>query len=51
MMNKLLHHLAGTYRKAADWANQTGAGVLETEGRKPFNQAVSLFLQRHLVFS
>jgi hypothetical protein len=42
VMNKL-HHLTGMYRKAADWANQTGDGVLETEGHKPFNQAVSLF--------
>jgi hypothetical protein len=50
VMSKL-HHLTGTYRKAADWANQTGAGVLETEGRKPFNQAVSLLLRRRLVFS
>jgi hypothetical protein len=50
VMNKL-HHLTATYRKASDWANQTGAGVLETEGRKPFNQAVSLFLRHCLVFS
>jgi hypothetical protein len=50
VMNKL-HHLTSTYRKAADWANQTGAGVLETEGREPFNKAVSLFLRCRLVFS
>jgi hypothetical protein len=42
VMNKL-HHLTATYRKALDWTNQTGAGVIETEGREPFNPAVSLF--------
>jgi hypothetical protein len=50
VMNKL-HHLTSMYRKAAHLANQTGAGVLETEGPQPFNQAVSLFLQHRLVFS
>ena len=50
VMNKL-HHLTGTYKKASDWANQTGAGVLETEGREPFNRAVSFFLHRRLVLS
>jgi hypothetical protein len=37
-----IDHLIRQYKKASDWANQTGAGVLETQGREPFNQAVSI---------
>lgn len=49
VINKL-HHLFKTYKKASDWANLTGAGVLEMDGREPFNQAVSPFCSRCLVF-
>jgi hypothetical protein len=36
-----IDHLIRTYKRASDWANQTGVGVLESQGREPFNQAVS----------
>ena len=36
-----IDNLIGAYKLASDWANQTGAGVLETEGEEPFKAAVS----------
>ena len=35
-----IDHLIRTYKKASDWANQTGAGVLEDQGEEPFKHAV-----------
>jgi hypothetical protein len=36
-----IDQIIASYRKASDWASATGAGVLETEGKEPFNAAVS----------
>lgn len=36
-----INNLLSTYKKASDWANCTGAGVLEKDGKEPFDKAVS----------
>ena len=39
-----IDQLTQSYKKASDWANGTGAGVLTNQGREPFESFVSLLL-------
>lgn len=40
-INSKIHEIVGKYRKASDWASQTGQGVLAEDGELSFNDAVS----------